>query len=764
MNQVFSRATDWIVLRPKLASSLLLLVSLIALIGYQSSDLLRARFGAKAFDENRSQSEGTDSETPPDIEAVSLTNTDAILVCQSDQFFTPRGAEAMRHVVDELEELDFVTSILWMDRVPVLNIFGLNEPLLPRKGASASRYAAARDKAQAHPLVNGQLLSADGQTMLLMVRFDFLRLKTDNDCTEAIREVAEQAAETYPDVDIRFMVTGRVPILLTALETHEENQLKYQVIGYSLIIIMSLILFRGWTSVVVVALAPAMGVFWTLGIIQFFDFNQNPFIDVVLPILISLVGFTDGVHLLIQIRRNRAGGLNRATAVRQGVQQVGLACALTSLTTAIGFGSLMLANHEIVQQFGLACVVGVLLTFLAVITCIPLACISPLGRNIHRGHGDGLIDKNLSRISLIIDWVLGRTRLLTTAGILVTAVLTLIALTLEPDERRSSSLPSGSEAALALAQMDQAMGGLEVGRINVSWSEDLPEDDPRLLDVIRQVDDLLAQEPLLGHPISIRNLIDALPGEGDSVDRISLLELLPPPLKRAFYTPEYRQATISFRVQDLGIAQYGPVFERVEDGLQKIEKAHPEFELTMTGVPVWRWMNLYQIVVDLATSLGTATLIIFIVLAIVYRSLRIGLISILPNLFPLAVAGAFLAISGQSLELVSVCAFTVCLGIAVDDTIHFLTRYIEEKEETGDENLAIRNAFTSVGTALIMTTIVLVAGFSTVLFSDSRPHRIFAAMGAITVAAALFGDLLFLPAMLKQFASPKNYHRANQSE
>jgi len=282
--------------------------------------------------------------------------------------------------------------------------------------------------------------------------------------------------------------------------------------------------------------------------------------------------------------------------------------------------------------------------------------------------------------------------------------------------------------------------------------------------VIRQVDDLLAQEPLLGHPISIRNLIDALPGEGDSVDRISLLELLPPPLKRAFYTPEYRQATISFRVQDLGIAQYGPVFERVEDGLQEIEKAHPEFELTMTGVPVWRWMNLYQIVVDLATSLGTATLIIFIVLAIVYRSLRIGLISILPNLFPLAVAGAFLAISGQSLELVSVCAFTVCLGIAVDDTIHFLTRYIEEKEETGDENLAIRNAFTSVGTALIMTTIVLVAGFSTVLFSDSRPHRIFAAMGAITVAAALFGDLLFLPAMLKQFASPKNYHRANQSE
>ena len=189
----------------------------------------------------------------------------------------------------------------------------------------------------------------------------------------------------------------------------------------------------------------------------------------------------------------------------------------------------------------------------------------------------------------------------------------------------------------------------------------------------------------------------------------------------------------------------------MENGLLKVQQQHPDFTLEMSGVPVWRWKNLYQIVVDLATSLGTATLIIFVVLAVVYRSVKIGLISMVPNVFPLAVAGAYLAVSGQSLELVSVCAFTVCLGIAVDDTIHFLTRYIEEKQKTEDERLAIRNAFTAVGTALIMTTVVLVAGFSTVIFSDSRDHRIFASMGAITVAAALFGDLLFLPALLNQF-------------
>ena len=193
------------------------------------------------------------------------------------------------------------------------------------------------------------------------------------------------------------------------------------------------------------------------------------------------------------------------------------------------------------------------------------------------------------------------------------------------------------------------------------------------------------------------------------------------------------------------------MFTRIETGIEELSQNTPGFTATMTGNSIWRWKNLYQIVVDLATSLGVASLIIFAVLALVYRSFRIGLISIVPNCFPLAVAGTWLAISGQSLEVVTVCAFTVCLGIAVDDTIHFLTRFLEERKRTDDDNEAIRKAFTGVGTALIMTTFILVAGFSTVLLSDSRDHFIFASMGAITLTAALFADLIFLPALLARF-------------
>jgi predicted RND superfamily exporter protein len=295
------------------------------------------------------------------------------------------------------------------------------------------------------------------------------------------------------------------------------------------------------------------------------------------------------------------------------------------------------------------------------------------------------------------------------------------------------------------------MKGTDSISIYVEWDKSIPSDSPQVMHFIEGIDQLLADEPLVGHPLSIRNLVDALPGEGDPADRMSMLELLPPSLKRAYYTPEHRKATVTFRVQDLGIQKYSGVFNRIETGIGQLMEDSAGFSAELVGDSIWRWRNLYQIVVDLAASLGVASLIIFVVLAFVYRSLRIGLISIVPNCFPLAVAGTWLAISGQSLEVVTVCAFTVCLGIAVDDTIHFLTRFLEEQKRTDDDDEAIRKAFTGVGTALIMTTIVLVAGFCTVLLSDSRDHFIFASMGAITLTAALFADLVFLPALLARF-------------
>ena len=116
-----------------------------------------------------------------------------------------------------------------------------------------------------------------------------------------------------------------------------------------------------------------------------------------------------------------------------------------------------------------------------------------------------------------------------------------------------------------------------------------------------------------------------------------------------------------------------------------------------------------------------------------------------------------LVIAGQHLEIVTVCVFTICIGIAVDDTIHFLTRFAGERGADVDDRQAIQRAFTGVGSALLMTTIVLVAGMLTAVTADARDARLFGTMGALTLSTALFADIIFLPALLSRFARSKSW-------
>lgn len=753
MKFVVERLANLVVDHPFFATLLLSLVTGVALLGHVDPQWLE-RAMASATPAAEARSPQPPAGRPPDVEPIQVARGDVVLVAESRDFFTPAAADAMRAAVEALESLPQVRSVFWMDRAPVMNIFGLREPILPRSTASEARFAAARERALSHPLVGGQLLSADGSTLLLLTDIDWLFVTSDADCTSLLRETATTATAAFPGADIRFRITGNVPLRLRDTNVTRGNERKYQLIGYGMALAIAWVLFRGWEAVLIVALAPMFGVFWTMGILPLVGLGGNPFNAVVVPVLLCMVGFTDGVHMMVQIRRHRAEGLPPREATRLAIHEVGLACWLTSLTTGIGFGSLLMAHHELVRDFGTSCVIGVVLTFLAVVMIVPLASASPLGRRVHRGHGTNLIDRHLGRLSNVIDFVLARQRGFAIGGVLLTLVLGMVTLTLVPDQRRTSGLPESTEEAQALAHIDRAFGGMETARVVVRWSPEVPDAAAEIGEVVSEVEAAVREEPLLGAPLSLARLLEALPGEGPAAARMSLAELLPPPLKRGYYVPETREAFVVFRLQDIGIAAYDPVFKRLEERLALIASSHPGFSQELSGPAVRRWKDLYRIVLDLATSLGTASGIIFLVLTVAYRSLRIGLISVIPNLFPLVATGTLLVLAGQNLEIVSVCSFTVCLGIAVDDTIHFLTRFQEEQTRGGSRDAAIRRAFIGVGTALVMTTVVLVLGFSTAMLSDSRVHQLFAAMGMLTIGTALAADLLILPALLARFAPP----------
>lgn len=737
---------------PVWVSLFLVVLSGIALLGFVNPELIFKYddFEDQTYLPRQLRSTDEDSQTETEGAAIRLTDSDVVLIVDSEQFFTPEGSRAIRHVVQSLRDLQIVKDVFWLDDAPVVNLFSLRNPIFPTGTASDRQFALAREKALANPLIRGQLLSDDAETALVMIKLNWLFVESNEQCTELIRQTAEEAGAEHSDVKMSFLLSGKVPGYLTFESTRNDNRLRYQIIGNGMILLMAVVLFRGLRSVIIVSAAPMLGVFWTIGLLRLLHMNANPFNDIVLPVLLSLVGLTDGVHLMVEIRRRRAAGEPRRDAARNALGKVGVACFLTSLTTAIGLGALATAHHEVVREFGWSCVIGVVLTFFAVVLVIPLLCSTRLGNQLHIGHGESLVDRSLGHIEGLIDWVLRHRKLISCSAIGGTLAMALVSSTLRPDERVGNALPDQSEVARAITHLDDKMNGMESGSVKVTWSPNVSENSEEILQVIEEVQQALESEELIGHPVSLKSMIDVLPGDPDAEQRMSLIELLPTELRRAFYLPDEQRSKINFRVRDLGIAAYDPVFERLEGEFAEIAASHPQFQLSLEGGAVWRWRNLHQIVTDLALSLGSASVVIFLVLTLAYRSIRLGLIALIPNFFPLALTGTWLVVTGQALEMPMVCAFTVCLGIAVDDTIHFLTRYREECAHRS-ELQSIREAFVSTGTALIMTTIILVIGFSTVMLSGMREESIFATMACLTIGSALLGDLLFLPPMLALF-------------
>ena len=155
-----------------------------------------------------------------------------------------------------------------------------------------------------------------------------------------------------------------------------------------------------------------------------------------------------------------------------------------------------------------------------------------------------------------------------------------------------------------------------------------------------------------------------------------------------------------------------------------------------------------QLIQDLAGSLLLATVLIFALMTVLFRSFSLGLISTLPNALALLGSAALLVVSDQPLQFVSVLCFTVCLGISVDDTIHFLMRYLWHQREGETGPAATVHTMREIGPALMVTTCVFVGGNAVVMLSYIPALRMYAWLSSVSLILALVGDIVFLPAFI----------------
>ncbi len=684
---------------------------------------------------------------------------DCILVIESEQLFSPQGVALLRTLTAEIGAIDQIESVRSMDDVVVVRPDRPLASILPPAGAPPEAYSEARREALAHPMIGGHLISPDGRTTLIVARIrgNSLSISEIKPTIKAVRGVIDRLA--VPDGLARVRLTGVPPIRYEIFSSIRRDSFRFMFIGTVLAFGMATLLFRRFWAVMAVAIPPLLAAMWTVGMLGLIGEKFNV-INTILPVLVMIVGFTDSVHLMFDVRHSLSRGLSPLDAAKSAVEHLGIACALTSFTTAIGFASLMVTSVEVIRKLGMVCAAGAVLAFTSTIILVPLLASSPIGRHLTQRHRDGAMARFVAmftdwikRLALgTIDWVIAHSGLVTAGGILTVLVLGSLATQLKPNNRLTESIPASNESAQALFHLDDVFGGILASFVLVDWDENQSLASENVLGAIRDVQQMIEDHPGANHPISVLNLLRSLPGtKGDVESRVPLLGLVPPEVVRRFVLFDRRRAAVVFYLKDAGTGVHDPTFRDIEQSIAEIERRHQGVQLSLTGTVVVASRNINQMITDLAKSLGLATIVIFITMTVVFRSWKLGLISLLPNAFPLATTAAFLVISGRPLELTSVIVFSICLGIAVDDTIHVINRFQRELSVGDDVQAAIKRTFIAVGSALATTTVVLLVGFGSVSISEMPPSKIFAQLGSIAIFSALIGDLIILPAMLVFF-------------
>ena len=671
---------------------------------------------------------------------------------QNGDLFDEGTSESYKKLLKRIQKIPSVSEVFSFDQIPTFGMGLIKLPLFPEKGASLSQRNACRKRALNHPLVEGHLLSSDARTSLVPLR---LNLKKNKKIDEVLNVIRKEANDTLNGSKINAKLTGKIPIDIARRNAMKTEKLRFQIIGYVLSAILALIFFRGLVMTLIVTLPPCVGVFWTIGMLGFSSERLNGLSMVIMPIILTMIGFTNAAHIVFQFQRELLVGLSRKDAMTSSMKKLGLPCMLSALTTAAGFASLIVAESNMISDFGRDCAVGTLITFVAVVLLLPLLGLLPFSCRVKRKDHSIKINFNPLKnfTSLIINFVICKAKWVVSISVVLTILFGVMTTDLKPDMYLLNQLPDNSESGEALKIADQNLGGIQAIRIVAEWESDTAEPIP----IIRKIEELVNQEKLLSRPLSIVGVLDSLPGFGkDSALRLQLLEKAPQDLINSLYRPDINKALVLTRIQDLGVAQYTPVYERLELKLEELTKSNPGFKFGLAGGAVGWGRYLHRMLNDMALSLAAASLIILIMISLAFRSIRIGLISMIPNLFPLLACASVLAAFKMPLSLEIVCAFTICLGIAADDAIHFLSRYRTEKQNNLNKDQALEISFLRVGQVLIATTIVLLCGLGSVLFSSLPMYRAFTSVACATLSTALVADLIILPALLKLFDKEKN--------
>jgi hypothetical protein len=258
---------------------------------------------------------------------------------------------------------------------------------------------------------------------------------------------------------------------------------------------------------------------------------------------------------------------------------------------------------------------------------------------------------------------------------------------------------------------------------------------------------LVEKQAGVGNVWSLETLRRWLAEKAGSSDVATLKEyvsVIPEHLVRRFISADQDAVVVSGRVPDLDSSDILPVVEKLDHSLDTVRKAHPGYEVAVTGLSAIAARNSANMIQKLNRGLTIEFALVAVFIGLAFRSVVVMFSCILPGIFPVVLSGTVLWLLGQGLQFASVVALTVSFGLGLSATIHFLNRLRLEMQPGVSPELAVERATVLVGPALILTTVVLACGLVVTVFSDLPSLRLFGWLSAFAMVAALVADLFIL--------------------
>ncbi|MEZ4272282.1 MAG: MMPL family transporter [Myxococcota bacterium] len=673
--------------------------------------------------------------------------------------FDVESATVLRQLTEKMWQIPEVIRVESLANFQWVHAEGdeiIVESFLPEEGRISQEFLDGRKTiALRHETLPNYLISSDARTALV-----FARIKPGIEAppnATLIIESVRQLLTQMQGSDHVFHISGG-PAITLAFKEASQLDLEHLVPFVLLVtVVLLVVLLRSWIAVTLSLLVVFLAVLGSMSISGWLGIEITS-LTAALPQVLIAICIADSIHILVTFFRSMAQGKERKDAARYALLKNFQPTIITSLTTAIGFFSFISAELKPIAGLGILAGLGTLLAWWMTYTVLGsmLFALPIRSRKIAQHSGD-LRQKRLGVLTDLLNRY-KRVVVLSFALLCVLATATSFRNTVDSDPFKyfTESFPT----RVANEFIEREVGGARGVELVIESGSPEGIKDPGFLRRVDKFQNWINQIPRVTRTVSLVDIIKqthrSLNGGDDAYyrlpeDREAISQEL------FLYTMSLPQGmdindrvTISNDALRLTVLWTIATSRDVMHTIDRIEAMAKDMGLTVEATGknmLYQSMNGY-VVHSFLVSVSTAIVLISVLLMLFFRSVSLGILAMLPNFVPLIFGGAVLWLLGQPLDIGTMIVASVCLGIAVDDTIHVLANYNRYRRNDYSPRDAVVNVFMHTGPAVVVTTLILVMAFGTFAFATFTPNLYFGVMTAIVLTVALITDLTFLPALL----------------